>query len=181
MIKLQTKPVKKILIMLFLFYTTVGMPLPPQYSESEIKAMYIIKFAHFTKWKGEKINGEKIIIGVYGKSVVTKYLHKYIKSKINENKDLKIVEVKSFDEILKCNILFMPKIGKLEVTSLLKKLKNKPILTISNNRKFLQKGVMINMYPKGRKVVYNVNKKSVDFANLKLSPKIYKLAIKVGE
>lgn len=175
------KTVRQLFFVIFFIFGVMAFSLPPQYSENEIKAMYIIKFSHFTEWKDMQHGQNKIIIGVYGKSVIVKYLKKYVLTNKEENKDLEIKIIKSLDEVVDCNVLYFPDISVKELEMILNKLNNLPVLTISDNQKFLEKNVMINMFPRGRKVVYSVNKSSVDLSSLKLSPKIYKLAIEVKQ
>lgn len=175
------KTVKQLFIFLIFIFSFIAFTLPPQYSENEIKAMYILKFIRYTYWQENKDKEKDIYIGVYGKTVVTKYLKKFLLLNNKENKNVKVKIIKKIDNIKDCDILFVSSLTNREVDNVVEKLNNSPVLTISDNKKFLEKGIMINLFPKGRKVVYSINKVSVDKAEIKLSPKIYSLAIMVKQ
>jgi hypothetical protein len=144
----------------------------------------IIKFAYFTKWytnENQKEEDKKIVIGVYGKSVIAKYLKRLLSSDRQEGKNFDLIIVKSVKDIPKCDIIFIPKISNKEFLKVYNELKSLPILTISDHKKFLTRGVMIVMFKKGKRVMYSINKKSVDASKLALRPKVYKLAVEILE
>ncbi len=156
------------------------------YSENEVKATFILKFAHFTRWKIHNHNNTQrkdrtIIIGVYGKSVIAKYLNRLLSSNSEESANFNLIILKSIEDISKCDVVFIPKTSNKEFNKVKNVLEKLPVLTISDHEKFLEQGVMIVMFKKGKRVMYSINKKSIDASGLALRPKVYKLAVEILE
>ncbi|PID27169.1 MAG: hypothetical protein CR982_06870 [Candidatus Cloacimonadota bacterium] len=157
-----------ILFMCFLLFSKA----PDEYT---IKAVYLKKFASFVSWPKEAMEKEKFRIGVVGNDPFEGKLQDIYKThKILE----KSVEIDYIKEIksLDYHILFISKSEKRNIDSIIEKVKNSYILTISDTKDFSKHGVIINMINTPKGIDFVVNKNYEEQSKISLSIRFMKYA-----
>ncbi|MEA3317981.1 MAG: YfiR family protein, partial [Bacteroidota bacterium] len=129
-----------------------------QTSEYTLKAVYIEKFTNFVTWPKNTINNsETFKIGIIGKTKLEKEIYQiYSKRKIN-NTIVLIKSLKNHTEINDCKILIIGKTSEYELNKILATTSELPILTISENKGYSEKGVLINFYTENNKLRFEIN------------------------
>ena len=126
------------------------------------KAVYIEKIATFVRWPKQcelEKQSKPFVLGIIGDSDINSYFEEIYTTQNRKIKQ-KHVEIKYFTSpgsITDCHILFITKSMEKDLPRILSTIKDKPVLTIGNTMGFAKKGVHINLYTKGSKILYEIN------------------------
>ena len=175
-----TYHIKTFIIMTFLLIEMAHVEFSfAQSREYLLKAGFIEKFTHFVEWPeiNNNSSSETFNIAVIG---VNKFEHalEEIFSKVKvKNKSAKIAYISSVDEIKDCRILFIS--GKMDniLDEILNVTTGKPILTISENEGYGEKGALINMLLINDYIRYEINRTTLEKSGLKMSSLLLESAI----
>jgi len=169
---------KKISI-LFLLTLLTGIVCAQAQTEAEelnLKAAFIYNFTRFIEWDDDIFPNE-FVIGIIGSSKIDEPLEEIAQSHKAGNKEIKIKRYSSLEEVEKCNILFISKTAKISLSDVLAKGDLKKTLVIGEKENYAQWGAGINFVIVDKKLKFEVNKKSLSDAGLKVSSQLLKLAI----
>jgi hypothetical protein len=165
-------------------------------TEYEIKAVYLYNFLLFSEWPKEKTSKPKdtIVIGIIGKDPFKAAFKPVEGKKVNGKKlvikrvgkfgESKLTNVKSSEAklIRECDLLFISSSLSKKVPDILKLVKGKPILTVSETKDFLRLGGMINLVIKQKdSVKFEINKDAAELVGVKFRSKLLRMAIRVIE
>lgn len=169
-----------------------------QATEYEIKAVYLYNFLLFVEWPGpdddEKedsgstgnIDGDRpVIIGIVGKDPFGKSFREVEGKRVLAGK--RRLEVKRFGRYKKntdlsgCDLLFVCQSERKYFPEILRPLKGKPVLTVSEWSGFLEAGGMINLVKIKNKIRWEINRTPVKKALLKMSSQLLRNATQVVE
>ncbi len=152
-----------------------------QMHEYSVKAALVLNFARFTQWPvqappadeplGLCILGKKALapafLGIDGKTVNGRPLH--------------VSFAEGPEEIPACNILFLTRdFEKMTPDEIFTLLGDRPVLTVGETPEFIAAGGMINLFEKNNRLRFEVNPGTIRRHGLKLSSRLLKLAIIVG-
>lgn len=147
-------------IWLIVFALLFSLPVLAQYSKTEIKAVYLERFTRFIEWPENfalSDTTQPFVLGILGENQFGNILEDiYKKYKIKKRK----VEIKYFyniTQITECDLLYISTSEKGRLLSILARITEKPILTVSNSKEFAEKGVHINLYRKDDRLHYEIN------------------------
>jgi hypothetical protein len=154
-------------------------------SEAQIKAGFLYKFLFFAEWPEEAfVNDEApIMIGILGKdpfgnvfqAVEGQHVEgrKLIIKRFNKNT--------SAEALRQCQLLFISPSLKAGIEKLLESLKNYPVITVSEVKKFTYLGGMINFVKKNNKVAFEVNRAAAERVGIKFRSRLLRVANRVIE
>lgn len=151
----------RILLILFISGLIVSLHYPFVYSqidENEAKAKWIYTLIPYISWSNKSHNNVKIC--TIGREPIYDYLGNIVK--LQNNKDLKdlIVERKSAtSSFTDCHILYIGLTEQANLESILAKIENKHILTISSIENFAERGGIIEFFIKNDGLVIRINEK----------------------
>lgn len=135
-------------------------------SEDQLKAVFLEKFTHLVEWpKEDKTNF--IICIMNDKDFADELRNIYEDKKLNIN-TAHIIDVSDKEDIPDCKLLFIGKDTK-DPTLIINKISNRPILTVSDNKKFIDKNIMINIFFSNKRFKYVINNKAAKEADIKIS------------
>ena len=137
--------------------------------------VYIYQFCKYVQWPGQS---SERVIGVIGSSPLIPSLQKMANAKSTPEMRFVIKKFAKIEDATGCNILFVP--TQVELTAeQTKRLEGKNTLLITENEKYIKGMSSINfIFVKGR-LAFQLNKKQVSKANLKVATKLLSLAILV--
>ena len=151
----------------------------PNSSLSKVKASFIYNFTKYIDWP-EKYKEGNFVIGILGTSSFYNDLTTMLSTKTVGNQGF---EIKSFTtaESLSgiCHILFVPAENSSMLPDILKKLKGKSTLIITEKPGLAKQGSAINFVVENNKQRFELNKANVEKYNLKVSTTLAALAIQV--
>lgn len=144
--------------------------------EYQKKAIYIGKLARYVEWPKDKmLTGVPLVIGVYGADNVTDQIREVCgRQKIN-GRDVVVKHCATVQEIVGCHILFVSGSEEARLSTVLRKVRGEPILTVGECEGFLKNGGIINLRTLGRDVSMEFNERNAKRSDLKLNPLLFNL------
>lgn len=149
-----------------------------QYSEYEIQAAYIFNFAKFIEWPVDVYSqSDTIVLGVYKNDPFGITLEKTMIGRKANGKSWKILRLQKMSDVDKCHIIYFSEIDKFELGLVLKRIQNKPILSIGDEiESFCEIGGIVNFTAQFSHNQFEINNKLAIQHGIKINPKLLKLA-----
>lgn len=151
------------------------------FSEYDIQAAYISKFIPFVEWPQEKIDRETITIGILGKTPFGDAFRELEGQRIGKH----TVVIKHLDSrtdyqtLGQCQVLYISASEKRKLPAILKAIETLPILTVSDSKRFVEKGGMIGFLKKKSRLAFEINNTSVKKAQLEIRSTLKRIALRV--
>lgn len=148
-------------------------------SEAELKAEMVERFTRFVDWEPSDLPGESLAICVVGESPLTQPLDKIARTrKIKDRK----AAVRTVDAAAAadCHVVLIGGTDRKRLTAVLARTEGRPILTIADAPGAGAGGSIINFYPDGKHVKFEVNTRAARDSGLKVRAKLLRLARVVG-
>ncbi len=165
-----------ILIWLILFLPSTG------YNEIsleyKIKTAFTLNFLKFAEWPNSKKINEEIILSVLGDGEINEALE-LIEGQIVNEKKVSIRFIDSLSDLKSSDALFINTSKSKRLETIIQKLKETSILTISDIEGFCEHGGMINIVIIDDSIDFEVNLEAAQQSNINLSYKLLKQAHKV--
>lgn len=151
-----------------------GMSVPSY----QVKAAFIYNFTRFVEWPEQsfKSDDEPFIIGVLGNTQLGHYLEEIIKGERLGSHPIIIHNYRHINEAYNCNILFINARDVSHLKSELAGLQESNILTVSDADNFLKYGGIVRFYTQDNKIRLQINVKSAQTAQLRISSKLLNIA-----
>lgn len=145
--------------------------------DAEVKAVFLFNFAQFVEWPQAKLAADSaIVIGILGKDPFGRYLDETVQNEIVNGHPIKIERYASVRHIGTCHILFINPSRSIRIENVLKKLKGKNTLTVSDATSFAKQGGMIHFMKENNRIKLKINLGSVKESELSVSSKLLNLA-----
>jgi hypothetical protein len=170
-------------LIVFLIFLSAGIIIPDkaiaQLREYLLKTGYIEKFTHFIEWPEiQNDNDSTFKIAVIGENKFGHALEEIFNKVRVKNMTAKVTNISSVDEIKNCMILVISgSINMNKLEEILHYTTGKQILTISENKGYGKKGVIINMFVADNYIRYEINRKTLELSGLKISSLLLNSAI----
>lgn len=172
----------KIFTLFFVFGLMATAMAAPSSLEDRVKAAYILNFARYTIWPSEVFPDAHapLVVCVLGSDIFRTTLQKTVSGIKVDSRFFEVRELKEpFSSPNQCHIVFIDRSYMQKEFGLLTSLKQKPILSISDDESFFEKGGIISFVVYEETIQFNVNLLAADQAGLKLSSRMLALAKKV--
>ena len=152
-------------------------------SEYQVKALFLLNFIKYVEWPAGAMPSvtTPIIIGILGQDNFNDNLNRAVDGKNINGREIIIKHLSSDDDLSSCSILFINSSESAHLSEILRKTGSLPILTVSENESFLQKGGIINFLLKEGKIQIEINLKAAHKAKLQISSKLLSVAVAVKE
>jgi hypothetical protein len=142
-----------------------------QYNEDVIKAAYIERITRFIEWpfRDSLSSQDPFVIGVYNEDEFYYTLTEVFKDKPIKGHIVKIITVKSAEQIRECNLCYISAKAKSEIRDIILKANTSGVLLVSGTTGFCKAGVHINFYIEDEKLKFEINEKTLGSAGFKVS------------
>ena len=154
-------------------------------SEFELKATYLYNFLKFIKWPKEACNlhdGRSHTIAVLGESPFNEVLKSMQEELQKHDKQLQLRFYGPYSDDLEfecCCLMYITASEMGNLPEIIGKIAEMPILTVSDDSALTDLGVMITLVLQNKKIRWVINRKPVERTSLKLSAKLYDIAVRV--
>jgi hypothetical protein len=148
-------------------------------SEYEVKAAFLYKFASFVEWPSTV--RAPICIGVLGADRFGKSLDRVVRGKQVGNRGFAIRRFSTAGAAAHCEILFISASEEGKYHEILKLLRGKPVLTVSEIPGFCEHGGAINLKVVDSKIRFEINPAAGQRSGLHFSSKLLSLAKVIEE
>ena len=144
--------------------------------EYPVKAGFIFNFIVFTEWPETTV--EAINLCIYGEDYFGNSIDA-LQNKTSRDKQIRVIRLDSEFELEQCQVVFISRnvIGNL--SNILDRLKDGPVLTLADSPNAASQGVMINMKMKNEQIIFEINLAAILKSGLRISSKVLQLAKKV--
>jgi hypothetical protein len=162
----------------------IGIPARLQaanFSEYELKAVWMLNFARFTEWPSNAFPNAQapLVVGVMGKDPFGRALEKAFEGKTVQGRRLQIRRLPPDADTCECHILFVAASERRRMRLLMEHLKGQAILSVSESDEFLEQGGVVNFVLKDNAVRFEINVKAAQAARLSLDANLLKVALTV--
>jgi hypothetical protein len=146
-------------------------------TDTQSKSKFLLNFAEFTEWPASAFasENEPLIIGILGRDPFGKPLDKLAENEILKGRHVRVMRYRKVEEIKACHILYISKSEEPRLDRILRALKGKPVLTVSEMENSAIRGVMIRMRTENERIRLEINLESAKAAGLTLKSKLLRL------
>src|SRR5688572_9033802 len=146
--------------------------------EQQVKAVFLFNFAQFVEWPATAFlePNSPIVIGILGKDPFGSFLQETIENEQVNGRPLIIQRYSSVAEVKSCHILFIHASVAPKLDAILKALKGKQILTVSDLNNFAKQGGMVRFVKESNKVKLRINVNAAKAEGITISSKILRLS-----
>lgn len=141
--------------------------------EDRVKAAIIYKLTKFITWPQKK---KTLTLCVVGSGSINNEIQK-INRKFSLGRRLSVTHKDPNAPLNKlCDLIYVHNSENEHINLILTKLKDSPVLTISDSNKFAEKGGIIELYRSGSRIKFAINRNSAQQAKLSVSSQLLNLA-----
>jgi YfiR/HmsC-like len=153
-----------------------------EFSEYQVKAVFLFNFAHFVAWPPEAFATPEtpFVIGVLGKDPFGPQLDAVVRGETADKRPMVVERFHNVGEIQSCNILFIGRTAARDLPEILAALKGRSILTVSDAEAAEQSGVMIRLVTQNNRIRLRIDLGAAKASNLTISSKLLRPAEIVG-
>lgn len=161
---------RRVMLFLFVFASAWSHAQPSEYL---IKGVILEKLTRFVTWPESALNMEdttqNFVLGVIGNNPFENLLEEIYRHQTIKDKPVEIRYLTALTQIDKCHLLFISNISTNNLKKVLNLVKDRPILSISDNETYSGKGVMINLKIEKSKVRIEIDERAIKTSDLLVS------------
>ena len=145
--------------------------------EYAVKAAFLCNFITFTEWPSAAFEnpGSPIVIGVLGRDPFGSALDATMTGGRLKDRPLIVWHITRLEDMNRCHVLFISDSESNQIGEILRRLKNQPVLTVSDMAGFAEAGGAVAFTTAGS-VRLTINPVAAQSAGLTLSAKLLRLA-----
>ena len=141
-----------------------------------VQALYIYNFLRNINWP-ETGSNKEFVIGIYGKSPVYDQLQRYAKNRSVGNKPIAVREIRSIDEAVSCQLVFIPSSQSRVISSLKSQLDNRACLIVSEKEGSIASGSTVEFLLQDNKLKFRISEERAKEQNLVISRSLLNMAM----
>jgi hypothetical protein len=141
------------------------------------QSVFIYTFTKYVIWPEAYNEGDFEILVLGDCPILAELQDMATLKKVSGTRPIKVTKIKSFSEIRKCNILFVPANQSTQIADVVSKVANQSILIVTEEPGLGAKGSSINFIVKDGKLAFELNQSAISKQNLKIANELTRLAI----
>jgi hypothetical protein len=135
-----------------------GSPRAQSVSDVDMKVALLYNFAKFVDWPPDALPaGAPVTFCIIGDQELRSALGAAAKGRSINGHDVAIVDVANDGAIDRCTVVYAPRTNAAGIQSLLKAAAGAPVLTVSDQERFAERGGVANFYRDGDRLRFAVN------------------------
>ena len=168
--------------LLLLVGSTLARSETGEVGEYQVKAAYIYRFARFVEWPSDAPGriAPTLTVCALGKSPFGDALNS-IAGKTVGGRRVAVIYISRIEELEACDILFISVSERAKLGHILASVASRPILTISDIKRFVTAGGMIGFVSVNDRVRFEINQRAAQRSGMRISAQLLKLATTVTE
>jgi hypothetical protein len=149
--------------------------------QAEIEAAYLYNFGKYINWPADEGASKPFVIAVVGDSPIQEPLVRLARAKSLNDRPIIVKQIRAAADYEPCQILFVPDDQNRDlVAEVVRRARSMPTLIVGETRTSVEGGAMINFYPEGNTLKFEINSRSAERVRLKISSKLLALGKTVG-
>lgn len=151
-----------------------------EFTEYEVKAAFLINFAKYVEWPDKAFpeSDSPFKIGVLGPNPFGDTLKRLASDQELDGRKITIKQSDNIEELIACHIVFLPGPDRKSTSTELEIFKELPVLTVGEQAGFAEQGGTVNFVLVETKVKFEINTASANRTDLKVSPRLLRLAVR---
>jgi len=147
-------------------------------SEAQVKAVFLFNFAQFVDWPPEAVPDSQapLVIGILGGDPFGDFLDATVRGERRGARPFAVQRYQRVEDITRCDILFINRSAGAQPEEILARLKNRPILTVSDADRFAERGGMIRFVTDRSRIRLQINPEAAEAAHLTISSKLLRVS-----
>ena len=147
-------------------------------SEAQVKAVFLFNFAQFVDWPADAVPDSQapLVIGILGEDPFGDFLDATVRGERRGSRPFAVHRYQRVDDITRCDILFINRSAGDAPGEILARLRNRPILTVSDADRFAERGGMIRFVTDRSRIRLQINPAAAEAAHLTISSKLLRVA-----
>ena len=144
-----------------------------------LTGVFLEKVTRFVEWpvqSGMLDPEQPFVIGIYGDDFFASTVAELYSSRMIKGKKVIVHKIINENDIRGCHLIFVSSTQYKRLPWILEYTRSKDILTISDSRDFADKGVMVSLFVRGKRMHLAVNEKAVRQSGLIFSYHLLKIA-----
>lgn len=162
-------------ILIFLLIFSNISYLSAETTRYDLEAAFVYKFIKFVEWPNSFKDEEFFDVCYTGSGEIQPSIMALVDSEIKDLR-LKVKIVEDLNDLQNCELLFVDISSKDGRKKYINFLSRKSVLTVSHFDGFIEEGGMINLLLKNNRIQFEINIKSAEESNIKVSSKLLRLA-----
>lgn len=151
-------------------------------SEAQVEAVFLYNFARFVTWPESAFANARapLVICVLGRDRFGGFLDETVRGEHVDEHPLQVQRVQRADQAAECQILYLARPDAELFDAVRAATRNRPVLTVSNDGGFAERGGTIEFVTDGGRVRLRINLRTARTGNLTISSKLLRAAEVVG-
>jgi hypothetical protein len=150
-----------------------------EYSEEDVKAVFLYRFAGYIDWPESAANNEDFVIAVLGADGVADKLELLLPNHPIKGRPAKLARIDSIEDLGNAQVVFIGNEYGPELRSITSSLDHRPILVVTDTQNGLAMGGMVNFLLVDRRVQFEVSLAAAESAGLKIMSELLSVARRV--
>lgn len=151
-------------------------------ARSKVEAAFLRNFARYVTWPPQAFDGDRSpwMVCVLGQDHFGDALNELLGGRIEQGRSFEIRHAETAEDLPTCHIVFVAIANPAQRRSVLRRLKDKPVLTVGSAAEFLAEGGVIRLVP-GERMEMSVNLDQARNASLGIPAKLLEVSHDVLE
>lgn len=150
------------------------------YSVEAVRAAYLVNFIRFSEWPAGQA-GTPFVIGVLGNRELEDRLIATAEGKQIQGRKIRVRHLATPSDALECQLVYLHPVPRTETSAFsiedwLQSVRGHPVLTVSADEGFLQKGGIINFYAENKNLRFEISPRAAELAGVQLSSRLLAIA-----
>lgn len=165
---------------LLIFSASLSWAQGPRPTVPQVEAAYLYNFGKFVTWPPDRTSdADQFRICVLGKDPFGSVLDSTVTGERIGGRQITVQRITRVQQAAPCNILFVSSSEEDNLRPVLEEANRLHILTVSDLKRFTQRGGVIGLSVQEERVRFEVNRKAAERSHLQLSSELLKVAFKV--
>jgi hypothetical protein len=151
----------------------------PQYSEDEVRAVFLYRFTGFIEWPSSAEAAPVFTIAVFGADGVADALGHLLTGHSIKDRPAEIHKISRVQDLGNASIVYIGATGRDQLAAVAAAVADRPILIVTSDPQGLARGSTINFVSMDRHVRFEVSLTAASRAGLKISSELLAVATRV--
>lgn len=170
------KPKTMLIVAFFMAFVGVSEVFSQASNIYKVQSLFLYNFSKHVKW--ENSGSETFTIGVFGNSTAYVEIKKNLESKSIWGKNIKVVQIKSTQELSDCHMAYMPKSNKKKILDFIGSTELSNTLLVTEDD-LINDGAAISFVFEQSKMKFKISKAKIEQVGLKVSSTLISIGISV--
>lgn len=149
----------------------------PEVTEARAKVLLLEKLVRFVEWPGEPPAADQVfVLGVVGRTPFGDELDEHFRKRTLKGRPVRIRYFRGAQDAEACDLLFVCASEREALPALLAKVRQRPVLTLTETPGFTKAGVMVGMVREGDHMAFEINLGRARESGFRIAPGLLQLA-----